>query len=850
MTLVSGALLGPYKILNLLGSGGMGEVYLAHDTRLGRDVAVKVLPHVYSADPDRLRRFEQEARAAAALNHPNILAVHDIGTHEGAPYIVSEFLQGHSVRDLLGHGALVTRKAVEYGIAVTTGLAAAHEKGIVHRDIKPENVFVTNDGRVKILDFGLAKLRQPLPGGDSTQTVATHGSTESVILGTAGYMSPEQARGQPADHRSDIFSFGAMLYEMVSGRRAFEGESAIETLSAVLKHDPPELSATDASITPPLSSVIQHCLEKEPNQRFQSARDLTFALARLSGSSSSGSVAQLPTRPSRRRLWIIGSAAALLLLVAVGTAAYMRRPPVVASQPSFRQLTFRRGHIATARFAPDGQTVISNASWDGKPFEIASTRLDTAESTALPLSGAALVSVSRFGDLAVFVKEGIIARVPIGGSGTRDLLDRVRDADWTPDGELAAIRNEGARTWVEYPLGKSIYEQTETSINAIRVSPDGRLIALLEQMRFGGGAMWLSIVDRAGAVTRQSQKWASSALDSLAWTPDGKEVWFTAAEDVGLRASIHAMTLDGHERIVHRTMGSVRIADIAPDGRALLIHDAHRTSMSVIDQNAPGERDLTWRNWSRPRFLSNDGKTLLFVEGAASADSGAYLRQTDGSPPILLGKGDPIALSPDGRWAVVGGPGMVRFTILPTGVGETRTLEPGSVVSKSTFCRWLPDGRLLFVGNAAGKRRQVFMQNIAGGPPEPLTPEGVNGPFVVSPDSTKLVASDMKTQLLRTYPLERSTATELAGTVRGDQALAWTPDGTAVWVVNRANLPNKISRIDVRTGRRTYWRDAPNPDPAGTDVESLRLYLSADGNRLVYGYQKHLSDLYVAEGVH
>ncbi len=270
-----------------------------------------------------------------------------------------------------------------------------------------------------------------------------------------------------------------------------------------------------------------------------------------------------------------------------------------------------------------------------------------------------------------------------------------RTANWP------RFATKGPRTWVEYPLGKSIYEQTETSINAIRVSPDGKLIALLQQMRFGGGDMWLSIVDRAGVVTRQSQKWASTALDSLAWTPDGKEVWFTAAEDVGLRGSIHAMTLDGDERIVHRTMGSVRIADIAPDGRALLIHDAHRASMSVIDQNAPGERDLTWRNWSRPRFLSNDGKTLLFVEGAASADSGAYLRQTDGSPAILLGKGDPIALSPDGKWAVVGGPAAVRLTILPTGVGETRTLEPGSVVSRSTFCRWLPDGRLLFVGNTA-----------------------------------------------------------------------------------------------------------------------------------------------------
>jgi serine/threonine protein kinase len=320
MALTPGALLGPYKVQKLLGSGGMGEVYLAHDTRLGRDVALKVLPSAYSADPDRLRRFEQEARAAAALNHPNILAVHDIGTHDGAPYIVSELLQGQTLRDMLGHGALVTRKAVEYAIAVATGLAAAHEKGIVHRDIKPENVFVSGDGRVKILDFGLAKLREPLAGGsDSTRIAGKIDTTESVILGTAGYMSPEQVRGQTADHRSDIFSFGAMLYEMVSGARAFQGESTIETLSAILTHDPPELKATNASITPALASVIQHCLEKERDQRFQSARDLAFALGRLSGSSTSGAVVRPIDRPARGRRWALWATAATLGVVsAVG----------------------------------------------------------------------------------------------------------------------------------------------------------------------------------------------------------------------------------------------------------------------------------------------------------------------------------------------------------------------------------------------------------------------------------------------------------------------------------------------------------------------------------------------------
>ena len=449
------------------------------------------------------------------------------------------------------------------------------------------------------------------------------------------------------------------------------------------------------------------------------------------------------------------------------------------------------------------------------------------------------------------MKEHILATVPIGGSGTRELLEHVRDADWAPDGSLASVRAEAARSWIEYPSGKTIYEQTKTSLNGVRVSPDGALLAVLEQVAFGGGEMWLSIIDRSGKVISRSQNWAPSVLDSLAWTADGREVWFTAAEDAGLRASIHALTLDARERIVHRTMGSVRIADIARDGRALLIHDSHRTEMNVADANAASERNLWNRDWSRPRFLSADGRTLLFGEGAAGADSGAYIRRTDGSPPVLLGKGDPVALSPDGRWALVGGPGVPRLTLLPTGAGNGRQLEPGSVANRSTFATWLPDGqRLLFVGNEPGRPRRVFIQNPADGRgPEPLTPEAVNGPIAVSPDSKVVVATDIKTRLPHRYPIDGTKPSAINGANRGDQAVAWTADGASLWVLNRGQTPAQIFRIDLATGRRTYLRDAPNPDPAGTDLESLRLYMSADGSKLVYSYQKHLSDLYVATGL-
>src|SRR5579863_1534172 len=285
MSLASGSNLGPYEILSPLGAGGMGEVYRARDPRLERGVAIKVLPASYSRDADRLRRFELEARAVAALSHPNIVSVFDLGTHDSAPYVVPERLGGETLRERLQAGAFTPRKALDYATQVAHCLAAAHEKGIAHRDLKPENIFVTKDGRVKILDFGLAKLTRPEDSSvGQTSLPTTPAATDpGVVLGTVGYMSPEQVRGAPADHRSDIFAFGAILYEMLSGRQAFKRASSPETMTAILNEDPPELCAANPNVSPGLERVVNHCLEKSPEQRFQSARDLAFDLEALSG---------------------------------------------------------------------------------------------------------------------------------------------------------------------------------------------------------------------------------------------------------------------------------------------------------------------------------------------------------------------------------------------------------------------------------------------------------------------------------------------------------------------------------------------------------------------------------------
>lgn len=380
MTLEAGNKLGRYEIRAKIGEGGMGEVYLARDTQLGRDVAVKVLPSEFSQDAERLHRFEQEACAASALNHPNILTIYDVGTHDGSPYVVSELLEGQTLRQRISGATLPQRKTIDYALKIAHGLAAAHEKGIVHRDLKPDNLFVTNDGRVKILDFGLAKL---LGAGD-TQLSQTGIPTRRVdtdpgkVMGTVGYMSPEQVKGRAVDHRSDIFSFGAILYEMLSGRRAFHGESAAETMSAILKEDPPELSETNQRISPALERVVNHCLEKNPEERFHSARDLAFALEALSGSTSVATQTAI-TAPAFAPQWVrkhalagwIIAGAALVLAIVAFAVAYFRGAPKSESPTATRFYVSPPESVnfsgANDFISPDGQRIVFSAiGKDGK----------------------------------------------------------------------------------------------------------------------------------------------------------------------------------------------------------------------------------------------------------------------------------------------------------------------------------------------------------------------------------------------------------------------------------------------------------------------------------------------------
>jgi serine/threonine protein kinase len=374
MAIVTGTRLGVYEVIALLGKGGMGEVYRAKDTRLDRDVAIKVLPADFANDADRLKRFEQEARATSALNHPNILTVYDIGTHDGAPYIVEELLEGEELRAQLNEGAIAPKKAIEYARQIADGLSAAHDKGIVHRDLKPENLFITADGRVKILDFGLAKLRSqqndPVDSQIPTQKRITDPGT---VMGTVGYMSPEQVRGQEADHRSDIFSFGVILYEMLSGQRTFCGDSAVEVMNAILKEDPPELSETNAKISHALDKIVRRCLEKKPERRFQTASDLGFALEALATTSSSGaSRAQSAQAPGasattkRERIAWIGLAVMTLIALAFGVAYFWRPVPEAETMRFSITPPDKVTYFDWPTISPDGRTLAFVANVEGK----------------------------------------------------------------------------------------------------------------------------------------------------------------------------------------------------------------------------------------------------------------------------------------------------------------------------------------------------------------------------------------------------------------------------------------------------------------------------------------------------
>ncbi|HEY7114367.1 MAG TPA: protein kinase [Thermoanaerobaculia bacterium] len=865
MTLQAGSRLGPYEITGLLGAGGMGEVYRATDPRLGRDVAVKVLPASLSQDADRLKRFEQEARAAGVLNHPNITAVYDLGTNasDGAPYIVTELLEGETLRSRLSTGALSVRKATDYAMQIAKGLAAAHEKGIVHRDLKPENLFITRDGRLKILDFGLAKLKSE-KDGEQTDLKTVSGTEPGVVLGTMGYMSPEQVRGKPADRRSDLFSVGTILYEMLSGQRAFRGETAADTITAILTKEPPDLSTTNKDIHPGLDRILRHCLEKNPEERFESARDLAFDLEALSGVSGSttgavAAAASAETRPRTR--WTGAVFAAILLALAAGVAGGLLagRRMTERSPVSFRQLSFRRGPIYSARFAPDGETVIYTAAWDGRPMELFTTRLDTPESRSFGLTGAEVLSISSAGEMAVslsrrtqsgFTRVGTLSRIGMtGGSAPKDIRDDVIYADWAPDGkDLAIVRDAAGKSQLEFPIGKVLYA-TAGWLSHPRVSPSGDEIAVIEHPAVDDDGGYVLVVDRSGKTKKITGDFAS--ILGLCWNPKGSEVWFTASR-VGFNRFVHAVTLSGKVRVLAVATGGMTIEDVSRAGKVLLSQDKARQGMVAFGPGLEKERDLSWLDWSLAASLSKDGGTILFDESGEGGGAGysVYARKMDGSPAIRLGEGSAQALSPDGKLAlaIVHPSSEPKMVIYPIGSGDPKYLEtPGLTVQAAA---WLPDGRrLLLAANEQSRGVRIYVYDIGSQKSRAVTPEGYRfaaSGAGVAPDGrvVAVFGPDRKPYL---YPIEGGEPTALAIDAKW-LPIGWSDEGGSMYVRQRGQTPAQINRFDLRTGALSPWRSLMPGDSAGvTTIGAIRI--TPDGKAYAYSFLRNLADLYVVEGL-
>ena len=849
MSLTSGTRLGPYEVVAPLGSGGMGEVYRAHDSRLGREVAVKVLPPGFAVDEERLRRFEQEARAIGALNHPNILGVHDIGTHDGVPYVVSELLDGETLRARIGDSPLPQRKAIDYATQIAKGLAAAHERGIVHRDLKPDNLFVTRDGRVKILDFGLAKMAGPAADSETVLATGAPQTSAGTTLGTVGYMSPEQVRGQKVDHRSDIFSFGVVLYEMLTGRRAFEGDSAVETMNAILREDPKPAGEGGPPLPPGLDRIVLHCLEKSPDERFQSARDVAFDIEALSGSSSHSAI---KPATSGRRPWLVPAAAALVGAAAgIGLFAAWRSRPAPPPSPVFQPLTFRRGNISYARFAPDGRTIVYAARWEGAPLEVFSTQPGSPESRAVGLQGD-LQAVSQRGEMAVLLRkpgedDEVLARMPIGGGAPREVLEHVRYADWGPDGEsLAVVHTVNGRDQIEFPIGRTLYEG-QGQLTDVAVSPKGDYLAFAEHPVAGDSRGDVVVIDLKGKKTVSSTGWED--VGHVRWRPQGDEVWFSAST-AGTDHAIHAATLGGSVRMVISAPGSLELQDIASDGRVLVAHGSRRPEIMVHTAGAAEDVELTWMDYSVLSDLSDDGRRILFSEQGVAGGPGyaVYLRGTDGSAAVRLGKGFSQYLSPDGRWALAIDLSENKLVILPTGPGQSRTIAPHGIKAYS-FAAWFPDGkRVLFTGFEEGKPFRVYVQDIDGSAPRAITPDGVTVVSnTLSPDGKWVVA--VHDDVLTAFPTGGGTPQPVKGAVPADIPIRWRGDGGALFV-GQGRLKVHIFALDVTTGHRTPVHDISLRDPVGVSVvNATDIRMAPDGGSYAYAYIRGLYNLYQATGL-
>ena len=871
-SVATGTAIGPYEIVGWLGAGGMGDVYRARDPRLGREVAIKLLPETFAADALRLHRFEQEARAAGQLNHPNILAVYDVGTHAGAPYIVSELLEGESLRRRLQAGPLPSRKAIDYARQTAEGLAAAHDKGIVHRDLKPDNLFITSDGRVKILDFGIAKLTRP--GDDTARDAGVSTETElGMVVGTAGYMSPEQVRGEIVDHRSDLFSFGTILYEMLAGRSAFTRETTAETMAAILKEDPP--APLPAIVPVALERILSRCLEKTREMRFQSARDLAFGLEVLSGTSATATPAAVAAAPRRWRTALGIAIVALSLAAAVaGWLTRGQAPPPTVENPlanaQFTRFTNFPGSEVDAALSPDGRFVSFLADRDG-PFHVWLSQVGSGRFVDLTPgkldernnAGARNAGFSADGSdiwLSGNPRDGRRLRLmPFTGGAPRVFLnEHAQSMAWSPDATRVA--------YFAFDDGDPIFVADRTGGNARQIfvsrkgehnhfptwSPDGQWIYYVHSVQTINKGIWR--IPSAGGTSERMT--GHDDIEAAYPTPiDARTMLYVArAED---QSGPWLWALDVERRIARRaSVGLEKYLSVAAsaDGRRLVATVANPTanlwSVPILDRLAE-ERDVTAYPMPgviralAPRF----GGTSLFYLSSRGTGDGLWRFEDGQASEIWKGSDgalqEPPGVSPDGRRAAIAlrKDGKASLTVVSADGSEHRSLAEGIEVLGTAA--WSPDGKwIVMSGNDAERHPGLFKIPIDGGAPVRLV-AGENRDPVWSPDGRVIVYGGSAVASTRPLLAARPDGSPVSiPTIRVMSSGAATaryrflPTGKGlVFMQGPAVTSKDFWLLDLTTNASRQLTRLSDPATMGT------FDITPDGKQIVFDRMKDNSDI-------